>query len=815
MQTFWQDIRYGLRMLRKNPGFTAVAVISLCLGIGANTAIFTLVNAALLRPLPVEKPDELALVLTGRAEGMNYNFSYPLYTDFRDQNNAFDGLIAHSAISVSFSDGRLTERVRGEIVTGNYFSVLGVKPAYGRTFTPEEDRTLNERPVVVLSYGLWRRRFGAEPALVGQTVNINNQSFTVVGIAPSGFTGMNMGEVADLWVPMMMQPQVASWLRDINSRGGSWLYLMGRLKPGVSLEQANANVDSLFQQLKTVNPRPDDLRVVLRPGRQGHSDLPENLSGPLALLMGAVGLILLIACANIANLLLTRGSARRKEVAVRLALGASRGRLVRQLLTESVLLAVIGGVAGLFLAFLTNDALLAYIPSESAATIELDISPDGRVLAFTLLLSVITGALCGLAPALQASKPDVVPALKDETTMIGRGYRRFGLRNALVVSQIAMSLILLIGAGLFLRSLQKLRGQDLGFTANTDNVLLMSVELELPRYDRNRGQEFYRTLTERLSAQPGIRSASWTSVPPVNRGGSRGTVFVEGYQPGPDEDMELNFITVGLNYFGTLGIPLVKGREFGAQDQATAPPVVIINETMADRYWAGQDPLGRRISFDGPEGPFMEVIGITRDGKYRAIREAPRPSFYVPLAQRYSRYMTLQINTAGSAADFIASTRREVQALDKDLPVFNFKTLSDQIDTALSRERLAATLCTIFGLLAVMLAATGVYGVMAYAVNRRAREIGVRMALGAKRGDVLRMVLGESSVTIGIGIVVGLVAASFATGVLSSLLYGISATDPATFAVIALFLSGVAMLASYIPAHRATKVDPMVALRYE
>ncbi|MGH9837939.1 MAG: ABC transporter permease [Blastocatellia bacterium] len=813
MQTLWQDLRYGLRLLLKNPGFTIVAVLSLALGIGANTAIFSLINAALLRPLLVEKPDELAMMLTGRSKGLNSNFSYPLYADFRDQNNVFSGLAAHAPISVSLSDGNQTERIKGEIVSGNYFSLLGLKAAAGRTFAPEEDRTLGAYPVVMLSYGLWQRRFGSDRSLLGKTVRINNQGFTVVGIAPRGFTGMNLGEVADLWAPMMMQPQVEPGISNLNSRGVSWLYLVGRLKPGINLEQAQAGLDVLFQQLKQLNPRPDDFRVVLRSGRQGHSGLPEAMSRPLALLMGAVGLILLIACANIANLLLSRASVRRKEVAVRLALGASRSRLVRQLLTESVLLALLGGIAGLFFAFLTSDVLLAYIPTESATPIELDVNPDGRVLAFTLLLSLMTGVVCGLAPAFQASKPDLAPALKDEIPMIGRGSRRFGLRNLLVISQVALSLVLLIGAGLFLRSLQKLRGLDLGFAARMGDVLLLSVDLEQSRYDRNRGQEFYRILTERLGALPGVRSVSWATVPPVNAGGSRTTVFIREYEPKPDEDMELNFNTVGLNYFATLGIPLQRGRDFSDQDTATAPRVVIINETFARRYWPGQDAVGKQLSLSGARGPFLEVIGVAKDGKYRSLREAPRPSFYLPLRQSYRPNMTLHLNAAGDLAVLAAAVRREVQAVDKDLPVFDIKTLSEQIDVALAPERMAASLCGFLALLALLLAAAGVYGVMAYAVSQRIREIGVRVALGARPRDVLKLILGEGMVTVGAGIALGLVAAFYATSVLASLLYGISPTDPLTFGVITFLLGLVALLACWIPARRATKVDPMIALR--
>ncbi|MCI0486611.1 MAG: ABC transporter permease [Blastocatellia bacterium] len=815
MGNLLQDLRYGLRMLIKNPGFTAVAVLSLALGIGANTAIFTLVDNVLLRPLAVEEPDRLALVLSSRPKDLNYNFSYPLYRDMRDQNNVFSDLLAYSRVDLNLSEGDQTERIEGEIVSGNYFSALGINPTPGRAFLPEEDRTPGAHPVAVISYGLWQRRLGSDPGIIGKSLKLSGYDFTVIGVAPEGFDGIYLGNRAEIWVPMMMQQQVESRFGELlNESGSSWLYIIGRLKPGIDLAQGEAGLQPLYRHIQETHNRPLEDQITLRSGRQGHSTLPGDLSLSLWLLMGGVGLVLLIACANIANLLLARSAARSKEIAIRLAIGAGRGRLVRQLMTESLLLALLGGAGGIILAFWSTDLLAALLPNDSFAPVELDLALDARVLGFAFLLSLVTGILFGLAPALNASRPDLVATLKEETARFGRGSRRFGLRNLLVVMQVALSLLLLVGAGLFVRTLQNLRGLDLGF--DNRNILLMSVDLSKQGYTRERGQEFYRQLIERAGSLPGVRSVAWASVPPVNAGGSRATVDIEGYTPQTDEEMELNFLTIGPGYFQTLGIPIVRGREFNEQDKPGTPGGFIINETMAHRYLPGQDPLGKRISMSGPDGPFLEIVGVVADSKYRSMRERPRPSYYIPMSRAiFLRMAVLHVHTDGDPKALIAAVGNEVRALDKDLPVYNVKTLSDQLDQALGEERLATTLSSLFALLALLLAAIGIYGVMAYSVGRRTREIGIRMALGAQKGDVLRLVLGESLILVLVGIAIGLGAAFYVTRSLESLLYEVSATDPLTFASISLLLVVVALAAAYLPARRAAKVDPMTALRYE
>ena len=814
MGNLLQDVRYGLRLLIKNPGFAAVAILSLTLGIGANAAIFTLVDNVLLKPLPVEEPNQLALVLSSRPKGLNYNFSYPLYKGMRDQNEVLSGLLAYSPVSLSFSSGDQPELIDGELVSGNYFSLLGVKPAVGRLFHPEDDQTPGAHPVAVLSYGLWQRRLGGDPDVIGKTLKLNRYDYTVVGVAPEGFTGIYIGSPAEIWVPLMMQQQAESrYGALLDKPDAGWLYMLGRLKKGITLAQSEAGLNTLYRHLQESFNRPVEDQITLRSGRQGHSQLPSDLSLPLWLLMGGVGLVLLIACANIANLLLARASARSKEIAIRLAIGAGRGRLIRQLMTESLMLAFIGGAGGMILAFWSTDLLSALLPSDGFSPVRLDLSLDVRVLGFTFLLSLMTGILFGLAPALNASKPDLVTMIKEETARFGRGVGRFGLRNILVVTQVALSLLLLVGAGLFVRTLQNLRGLDLGF--NSRNVLFLSVDLPKQGYTTEQSLEFYRQMIERAGSLPGVRSAAWASVPPVNAGGSRATLAIEGYTPQPDEDMEFNFLTIGPGYFQTLGFPIVRGREFNEQDKIGSPGGFIINETMARRYFPDEDPVGKRLSMSGPEGPFLDIVGVVADSKYRSMREAPRPSYYIPVSRLNFMRMVLHVRTDGDPRTLIAAIRNEMRALDKDLPIYNIKTLSDQLDQALAEERLATTLSTLFALLALVLAAIGIYGVMAYSVGRRTREIGIRMALGAQKSDVLSLVLRESLVLVLIGVAIGLGATFYVMRSMESLLYGVSATDPITLVVISLLLVSVALAAAYLPARRAAKIDPMTALRYE
>jgi predicted permease len=815
MDTLWQDIRFGFRMLFKNSALTAVAVLSLALGIGANTAVFSLVDKALVRLLPVASPEQLVIVIGEGERGQNTSFSYPLYVDFRDRNEVFSDLITFSGTPFSLSDGGQTERVPGMLVSGNYFSTLGVNAALGRTFLPDEDATPGTHPVAVVGYGLWQRRFGADPAVIGKTISLNGHTFTIIGVAPPEFTGTIKGSSPDIYVPMMMEAEaMPTWQGALTNRNMTWLEIMGRLKPGVTREQAEASLTLTANQIAQVYPDNVDKKMVLADGSKGVDYAMRDLSGPLVWMMFIVVLVLLIACANVANLLLARANARRKEIAVRLAVGANRARLVRQLLTESVLLSVMGGVAGLMVAIWLTDLLLLFKPTQSFA---LEGGLDRRVLIFSLTLSLLTGIVFGLAPAFQTSKPDLVAALKDESATAGRGARRMSLRNLLVVLQVALSLLVLVSAGLCVRSLQKLVAIDAGF--DPAKIIVMSLDLSLNGYKQEQGRQFYSQLVERVSGLPGVESASLAAIVPLGGGGMRRSLGVEGYEPPPDAPpLNFNFNIVGANYFQTMGIQIIRGRDFSPQDVAGAPKVVIINETVAHKYWPNQDAVGKHLKFGSPRSrneELIEIVGIAKDSKYRQLTEVATDTMYLPLAQNYRANMTLHVRTAADSKAMIAAIRSEVAARDPNLPVYSVRTMEEQKSNSLYTSRMAATLLGVFGLVAMLLAAVGIYGVMSYSVNRRTREIGIRMALGANRRDVLKMVLGEGMLLVMVGLAAGLGATLAVTRFIGSLLYGVSATDPATFAGISLILIAVALLACYLPARHATKVDPMVALRYE
>ena len=822
MDNLLQDVRYGLRMLVKNPGLTAVAAISLALGMGANTTIFSLINTAFLRPLPVEKPDELVMIYTSDFSGPAHgSSSYPDYLEIRDKTGVLSGVLASSVQPLSMSSGGQTERVSGEIVSGNYFSLLGVKPVLGRNFLPEEDQVPGAHPVALVSYGLWQRRFGSDPNIVGQLLTLNGEPVTIVGVAPDGFPGLQRMFPVDLWVPMMTLSRLSGGRDRLSERGSRWLALVGRLRPNTTVAQAQTSLTVLAGQLKEtfgsawIDVKGEGRRITVVPESKArvHPRIRGDVVGFMGLLMAVVGLVLLIACANVANLLLARATGRQKEIAIRLSLGAGRARLVRQLLTESILLSVLAGGFGLLIAFWTNNMLLAFKPP-IAFPITLDLTPDVRVLGFTGVLSLLTGVIFGLAPALQTSRPDLVPALKDEAGAITTGQRGPGLRNAFVVTQFALSLLLLIGAGLFLRSLRNASSIDPGF--DPDNVLTMSVNLQLNGYSEPRGKQFSRQLSDRLQELPGVVSATLSAFPPLNPlFGSRRRVFVAGYNPRPGEDMEFHYNIVGPEYFQTLRIPLLSGRGFAVQDGEGAPGVLIVNETFARRFWPGQEPLGKRLGVSGPQGNLLEVIGIARDGKYNSLGEDPKPFFYLPALQHYNSRVTVLTRTAGDPKGMLAAVRQEIRALDPNLPVTEVSTLIEYLGVSLFPARAAATLLAILGLVALLLASVGIYGIMSYSVGRRAREIGIRMALGAQRRDVLGLVVGQGMRVIGVGVAVGLAGALALTRFLSTWLYGISATDPVTFAGTPLLLAGVALVASYLPARRAARVDPIVALRYE
>jgi macrolide transport system ATP-binding/permease protein len=813
METLLQDLRYGLRSLLRRPSFAAVTVLSLALGIGANTTIFSLLNAILLRPLAFEEPERLAELYTVETKADNYlTVSYPDYTYFRDNNEVFSELAAHGIAMLSLSGGNQNELVWGEIVSGNYFSVLGVKAFAGRTFSPEEDQTPGAHPVAVVSHGLWTRRFGSAPDLIGKTVMLNGHSFTVVGIAPEGFKGTIVGLSPDIWVPLMMQAQAKPGPDLLNKRDARALFIIGRLKPGVDLEQAQTSMKGLARQLEqSYTDTNKGIGVALLPARALPPQFRTAVAGFMIFLMAVAVLVLLVACANVANLLLARATGRRKEIAIRLALGASRGRLIRQLLTESILLSLCGGVLGLLIAFIATRLLLAFklpLPVQIA----LDLSLDIRVLGFTLLMSLLTGIIFGLVPALQSSQPDLVPALKDEAT--GRGHKRSRLLNALVVTQVALSFVLLIGAGLLIRSLQYSQASDPGF--DVKKVLAITLDLQIHGYTEARGRSFYEQLLGRTEALPGVESASLASQVPLGLEYRESDVFIEGYQPVGDKDkLEIDFSVVGPKYFQTLGIPLLQGRDFSDQDQVGVLPVAIINESMAHRFWPGADLSTMRFSTTGIAGPYLQVIGIAKDSKYRTVGETPRLFIYLPFRQRYESHMTLLIRTTGDPKSVLSSARGQVQALDANLPLLEAKTLTEHVAGSLLPQRIGATLLGIFGVLGLILAAVGIYGTVAYSVAERTREIGIRVALGAQQRDVLRLIVGQALKLTLTGVAIGLVAAFALSRVMSNLLYGVTATDPLTFVIISALLVGVTVAASSIPAFKAARIDPLIALRNE
>ncbi len=806
-----QDLRYGFRTLVNSPAFTVVAALSLGLGIGANTAIFSLVNAALLKPLPVREPDRLASVfLTDQRNPGNLPLSDLNYQDLRDQNQVFTEMAAFTFAQLNYSTGSESEQITAQVVSGNYFSLLGAEPGLGRGFNREEDTSMV--PVAVISYGFWDRRLGKDPNIVAKTLTLNRTPFTVVGVAPRGFTGTLLGGGPDVWVPMAMHDIVQPNFDWYKTRRGLFLFAFGRLKPGVTVDQATANLRTVFAQLEQAYPVDNKGRsagaVSLLDARLN----PDGQGGPVvvqiaAILMVVVGIVLLIACANIANLLLARASRRRKEIAIRLALGASRGRLVRQLLAESLLLAILGGGLGILIAYWTTGALSGTnlplpIPVDDTLAV------DGRVLAFTAALALVTGVLFGLAPAIQASHPDVVPVLKNETVPAGTG--RHGLRQALVVAQIALSLISLVAAGLFVRSLRDAQRIDPGF--ETEGVLVMTFNLGREGYTPERGQLFYQQVAERAATLPGVQGAAVAQNPPL-AGGFLRSIFPEGQDTTSQERVLVQVNSVSPGYFQAIGTPLLRGRDFTTTDTTGAPSVVVINEVMAQRFWPGQDAIGKRFKFFGDQD-FTTVVGIARDAKYNGVAEEPIPFIYQALRQNYTPAATLHVRATGVAAALATHVRQMVKEIDPTLSVFNIRTLEEQVSQSLQPVRFNVIMLTTFGGVALLLASIGLYGVANYSVTQRTREIGVRMALGAQPGSVLRLVLGHGLLLIAAGLGLGLVLALVATSfVPPALLLNVNPRDPMTFATTSLLLAAVALLATYLPARRATRIDPLIALR--
>lgn len=822
MSNLGQDLRFGLRMLVKHPAFTAIAIITLALGMGANTAIFSLTDKLIVRSLPVKAPERLVLITS---ESVNPRFlntilSYPDFADYRAQNQVLDGLIAFNAAQGKLGADEKAERVGYEMVSENYFDVLGVRAARGRTFAPDEGQTPGAHPVVVLSDGLWQRSFGADPGIVGRTITLNDASFTVIGIAPRGFNGLFLERPTDIWVPLMMRPQLIPSALVISERQAAWLRLMGRLKPGVSLEQAQASLDLLARQIREANTPPGnrnlpyyERRILLEPGGQGISYLRREMGKPLKMLMAIVGLTLLIACVNVATLLLARAAARRKEVAVRLALGASRWRLITQLLTESVLLALLGGGAGLLLAPWLTSLLIKFQPTFNLNQTPLNETLDLRVLAFTLLASLLSGVIFGLMPAWQSSKADLVPALKDEGALLSQRESRWNARHLLIVAQIALAFVVLVGAGLFIKNLRNLLAIDPGY--KVENVLLAPLELPRQSYDAARAREFFRQLTERLRALPGVVAVSHAQITPLS--GSVGTMSVtlEGYTPHAGEHLGIDYNQVGPGYHELMGIPLVAGRGFSEQDREGAPGVVIINEAMARTFFPDQNPIGKRMAL-GRGQPWLEIIGVARDIKHRQLTNQAIPHFDLPSRQQSAGLFTqMLIRTTSDPAALLPAVRREVSALDQKVTVNRPMTLAEELNNSLAAERMAAALTSLFALIALLLVAVGLYGVMAYEVTQRTREIGIRMALGARAGDVLRLTIKQGLTLALLGTGAGLFAALALTRLMKGLLYSVSATDPLTFTGVSVLLVLIALLACFIPARRAAQVEPMIALRYE
>jgi predicted permease len=823
----FQDLRYGVRMLVKGRGFTVTAILCLALGIGANTAIFSLASAVLWRPLPAaSQPEQLVEIIRG--DGMSGNtLSYPDYLALRERNDTLAGLAISMLIELNLSYGRQSQMITGELVSGNYFDVLGVQPTLGRAFLPEEDRTLGTHPVVVLNHDFWQSQLGGDPELVGKTIRLNNQRYTVVGVAPPGFRGANAPFAPAVWLPVMMVEATMTVRQTpppLNDRRHEFAAI-GRLKPGVSLAQAQAQLEMLNRQLELANPlsaerapsanQDRSLKLIRKQGLIVY--LQPMAKTATALLSAVVGLVLLIACANVANLLLARAAARRKEIAVRLALGAGRTRLIRQLLTESLLLALLGAVAGLLIAFWINRALMALEPPVPAAwNFQIDLRMDVQALGFTVLLAFVTALFFGLAPALQASKPDLIPALKDEAPgpVTGRRYLRWlTLRNALVVAQVAVSFVLLVGAGLFIRSLRHVQQLDLGF--KTEDRLALSFNLAMQGYDEARIKGFVVRAVERLAALPGVKSASAANALPLGFAGFGAPVEIEGRPtpPGTRPTFVTNHL-VGLDYLRTMGTRLVRGRDFTARDAAMAPYVAIINEQAARSLFPNEDPLGKRLRLGEPNEPFCEIVGIAQNVPFR-LGENPDLAVYRPLAQQSSQWITLVVHTAGDPKAQIAAVRSVVQAIDENLPALEIKTLEEIVSLQSWSVGMLAGMLAVLGSVGLLLASVGVYGVMSYAVAQRTREIGVRMALGAQSRDVLQMIVRQGVGLAMTGAAIGLVLSFAVMRLIASLLYGVEATDPLTYIFVPAFLLGVAIVACYLPARRATKVDPLLTLRSE
>jgi predicted permease len=822
MLSFWKDIQYAFRTLTKNPGFTIIGIVTLALGMAVNTTLFSVVNGFLLRPLPVSHPEQITvLALKQSTLPGNIRFSYPDYEDFRDQTDSFSDLLAYRVSLVSVSVDRKADHCIISRVSSNYFTALGIKPAYGRLILPSEGRTPGADPIIVLGYSYWRGKFAGDPNAVGKKVEVNGLPFTVVGVAPQDFHGTYSVLDMAAYIPVSAEtaedpdnPIQQTWV----NRGVRILTLMGRLKPGVTIKQAEATLNVVGQRIAQQHPDTEKgLAVQVYPEKLARPDPDPENPVPVAAVafMALAGLVLLVACFNIANVLLVRATVRQREMAIRAALGAGHGRLVRQYLTESLLLAFLGGGAGLLLGTWAAG-ILGSLRFGTDLPVQLDFRPDARVYLFALGTVLLTGLVVGIMPALRAARTNVMTVLHEGGRGSSSGPRRQLARNALVVAQVAGSLVLLIVAGLFIRSLEKAQKISLGF--NPDHIFDLSVDVDQVGYKEPRGRQFFRELDSRIRALPGVESVAQAFLVPLGVVSSNDRVWIENHPLEPGQQTpELSYNMVSTGYFDTLQIPLLRGRRFTDADSEKAPPVAVINQNMAKKFWPNEDALGRRFSTKGPTGPFVEVVGIVQDGKYQNVAEDPQPFFYLPFDQSYMSMRTVHVRTSVPPETLALQLESQIHELAPDLPVTQAQTMTQSLQGAngFFFYRFGAQLAGTMGLLGLILAVVGIYSVVSYAAAQRTQEIGIRIAMGAVPRDILKMVLRQGLGVVGIGLALGLVIALVGTRLMSGLIVGIKSTDPLTFTVVLLLLTGIALFACWVPARRATRIDPLVALRYE